>query len=160
MITTVQYISLFALCGTLVLAPYSAHARGDHMAERARGHTCQPWQENLSPEQREKAEQIVAEARPHLAQIRQEMREKMQELKSISYNNQSDPEDLARLGRQLQQQRDTLMQALHALDKRLKTEVGGGAQTRQYDGRGCAALEEATPCPLPQPQAELQTPSP
>lgn len=156
MVTKLQYISLFALCGTLVLAPYSVQARANHMPETPRGHNCQPWQENLNPEQREKAEQIVAEARPRLAQIRQEMREKMQELKSISYNNQSDPEDLARLGRQLQQQRDTLMQELHILDKRLKTEVGGGARMRQYDGRGCAALEEATPCP--QPQAELQTP--
>ncbi|MEG2172209.1 MAG: periplasmic heavy metal sensor [Desulfovibrionaceae bacterium] len=150
MFTIVQYISLLVLGGALMFAPSPAQARGDHRAGATKAHNCLPWEGTLSPEQREKAEQILAEARPRLAQVRQTMREKRQELRALSYNNKSDPEDLARLGRQLQKQRDTLREELRALEKRLSAEIGSEVRIRRHHGRGCAALEQAMPCPLPQ----------
>lgn len=139
------YLPILALCGALWLGPTTAQARGGEHYADDRGEEYSPRMKRLSPEQREKAEQIVAEARPRLQQIRQEMREKMQELRDISYNSQSDPEDLARLGRELQYQRNALLEELRALDARLQSEVGSGARVRGYHGRGCAALEQAAP---------------
>lgn len=156
MFTSSHYISLFALCGLLLLAPPGAQAGDGHRSGTGKLYNCSQWEGKLKPEQHEKAEQILAEVRPKLNALRQEMTEKMQELKALSYNNQTDPEDLAKLGRQLQQQRDELLQALRALDTRLQAEVGDDVRLRGYHGRGCAALTEISPCPLP--QAELQSP--
>lgn len=154
MTTTRQYFCLFALWAGLVLAPGGGQARAEQPPGGPELHNCSLWEGSLSPEQHEKAELILAEARPQLNQMRAEMQTKMQELKSLSYNNQTDPQDLARLGRDLQQQRDQLLQELRSLDKRLQQEVGDNVRMRGYHGRGCAALTATSPCPLP--QAELQ----
>lgn len=146
MFKTLYYLPLVALCGALLLGPPAAHARGGQkhghdMSSQEHG----PRGGKLTPEQRAKAEEILTEARPRIQQIRQEMRDKMQELKAISYNNETEPEDLARLGRELQEQRNALMQELSALDARLQNEVGVSARMRTYHGRGCAGLEKAGP---------------
>ena len=44
-----------------------------------------------SPEQRRKAELILAEARPRLYELRQQMRAKVLELQSFAYDNKTDP---------------------------------------------------------------------
>lgn len=155
MFISLHYISLFALCGLLLWAPPGAQAGDGHRPGEDKLYNCSLWEGNPSSEQHEKAEQILAEVRPQLTELRQEMMAKMQELKALSYNNQTDPEDLAKLGRQLQKQRDQLRQALRDLDKRLQQEVGDTVRLRGYHGRGCAALTEISPCPLP--QAELQS---
>lgn len=156
MFTTFNLLPLVLLCGALLLGPPAAQARGGGHYGDDRTESHAPRTKKLSPEQREKAEQILEEARPRLQQIRQEMREKMQELKEISYNSESDPEDLARLGRELQEQRNALLTELRALDARLQTEVGAGAQMRGYHGRGCAGLERAAPERSPYAEAPNQ----
>lgn len=158
MLTTLQFFCVFALWGALVLAPGDVQAREEQAPGPGNLHNCSLWEGSLSPEQHEKAEQILAEVRPQLSQMREEMQTKMQELKSLSYNNQTDPEDLARLGRELQHQRDGLLQALRDLDLRLQQEVGSNVRMRGYHGRGCAALTAIKPCPLP--QAELRKTAP
>lgn len=155
MSTSLHYTSLFALCGLLLLAPPSVQAGEGHRPDEGKLYNCSLREGNISPEQHEKAEQIIEEVRPQLTELRQEMMAKMQELKALSYNNQTDPEDLAKLGRQLQKQRDELLRALRALDTRLQHEVGDDVRLRGYHGRGCAALTETSPSPLP--QAELHT---
>lgn len=158
MFTLLHSIGLLAVCGLLLLAPPDAQARDGHRPGDGKSYECSLWEGTISPAQHEKAEQILAEARPKLTLLRQDMMAKMQELKSLSYNNQTDPEDLARLGQQLQQQRDELLQELRALDKRLRSEVGENVRLRGYHGRGCAALTETSPCPSPQAGLQKQLP--
>lgn len=158
MTTTLQFICTFALWSALVLTPGEVQARAEQPPEADSLHNCSLWEGSLSPEQHEKAEIILAETRPQLSRLRAEMQTKMQELKSLSYNNQSDPEDLARLGRDLQQQRDQLLKELRGLDKRLQEEVGGNVRMRGYHGRGCAALTATSPCPLPQAELKKKLP--
>lgn len=146
MFKTLYYLPLVVLCGGLLLGAPTAHARGGQKhGINANSHEHGSRGEQLTPEQRAKAEEILIEARPRIQQIRQEMRNKMHELKTISYNNETKPEDLARLGRELQEQRNALMQELGALDTRLQNEVGVSARMRGYYGRGCAGLETAGP---------------
>ncbi len=97
----------------------------------------------VSPEQRRKAELILAEARPRLHELRQQMRAKMVELQSFAYDNKTDPAVLPRLGRELQALRDSLRKELLELNDRLEKEVG--VHLRIQRGRGCADLTQLPP---------------
>lgn len=121
------------------------------LAAEGRGHRVHAWMEALSPEQRETAESILAEAQPRLQALRMEVRSKMLELQSFSYRNDDDRDVLSRLGSELQMLRDKLLQELQALDARLVQEVG--VQPRPYRKRSCSSLDSRA---LPQNEAEMR----
>lgn len=98
---------------------------------------------DVSPEQRRKAELILAEANPKIQELRRQMRAKMAELQSFAYDNKTDPTVLPRLGRELQALRDTLRRELLELNDRLESEAG--VQLRIRRGRGCADLTRLPP---------------
>lgn len=149
MLLNSQYIRIFVLCCALPLVGSTAHAADALRVAPPGAHTCSVWEGSLSPEQHQAAEDILGEVQPRLDSLRWEMRTTMEQLEALNYNNETEPGTLARLGQQLQEQRNALIQELHKLNTRLQQEVGDNVRMRGYFGRGCAALEQAPPCPLP-----------
>ncbi len=121
----IKYISIF-LCLVLLSLGSFAHTR-----ERK-------WSVDLTPEQKEKAQEIIDNARPKIRTLRQSLQNKMQELKEFHYKSSNDHEMLATLGRELQQHREALRQELKRLDKQLMKEVGASLQG--YRGHDCNNL--------------------
>lgn len=101
-------------------------------------HRGSAWLNELTEEQRKDVERIVAEARPRLYELRRQMRDKMVELKSFAYDQNTDPDVFPRLGRELQTLRDALHKEIQALDQRIEDEVGVSVHGRR--GRGCSGL--------------------
>ncbi len=96
------------------------------------------WSSELSPEQQAQAEAILQEAAPHIKALRQELVNKIQELKNFSYNQEQDQQSLATLGHELHEQRQALRQALKDLDEKLIQELG--VSLHGYRGRDCNNL--------------------
>lgn len=92
----------------------------------------------ISPEQQAIADTIMDEARPRIQELHQKLHDKMMELKTFSYDKDTDPEVLPRLGRELQALRDALRAELQVLDTRLEQEAGFNVRPRS--GRGCSGL--------------------
>lgn len=82
------------------------------------------WLAKLPDFQREKARKILKEAHPALHDLRSRIREKKGELVSLSFDRNTPPETLPRLGQELQELRDELKSRLKDVEKRLNYEAG------------------------------------
>lgn len=140
-----RFFTLLAIIGLSL-------ASAGPLAAEGRGHRGHAWMENLTPEQQQMAESIVAEAQPRLQALRMEVRGKMTELQSFAYRNDEDRDVLSRLGRELQVLRDKLLEELRALDARLVQEAG--VQPRPYRKRSCSSLDSRA---LPQNDGEMRS---
>ena len=104
------------------------------------------WLQQLSPEQRAKAQAVIDEYSPKVNELRKSIMQKKNELAHLSYNQNTSPETLPRLGHELQQLRDELRALLQRADQRMDNEVGvplGSPQTRgcsmEYPGLSTSA---------------------
>lgn len=82
------------------------------------------WLQSLSPVQQAKAKSILEETRPRIKELRKRIQNKMVELESLNYDQETSPETLPRLGRELQLLRDELRAELLHMDDRMIREVG------------------------------------
>lgn len=99
---------------------------GGHMMNRYRPDVrdLDEWLQSLSPVQQAKAKSILEETRPRIKELRKRIQNKMVELESLSYDQETSPETLPRLGRELQLLRDELRAELLHMDDRMLREVG------------------------------------
>ncbi len=82
------------------------------------------WLAELPDFQREKAREILKDAHPALHDLRNRIRGKKGELVSLSFDRNTPPETLPRLGQELQDLRDQLKSRLKEVEKRLNIEAG------------------------------------
>ncbi len=121
----IKYLYI-ALCLMLVCISSLAHTRE------------KKWSVNLTPAQKQRADEIIQEARPKIRTLRIALQNKMLELKEFHYKSSNDHDALALLGKELQQTREALRKELKLLDKRLMQEVG--ASLHGYRGHDCNDL--------------------
>ena len=81
----------------------------------------------------------MEEAMPALRDLDGQIGAKRRELEQLNFNDGSDPEQLARLGRELQEQRDSMKEKLSQVSDRLRTETG--LALRVPDTRGCRSMQ-------------------
>ena len=122
---------LLALCLSLAATAAQAQPHGYR-------HGAQERSAQIPPEQQALVDAIMDEARPRILELHKQLHEKMMELKSFSYDKDTDPEVLPRLGRELQTLREALRAEIQTLDTRLEQEAG--VSTRPRSGRGCSGL--------------------
>lgn len=82
------------------------------------------WLDQLPGFQREKARKILKDAHPVMHDLRNRIREKKRELVSLSFDRNTPPETLPRLGQELQDLRDQLKARLKEVENRLYYEAG------------------------------------
>ncbi len=101
------------------------------------------WSQDLSPEQKRKAKQIIKDAHPRIKELRKEVRKKITALEEFCFKEAEDEQNLAQLGQELQKAREALRQELMNLDATLIQEVG--VSIRGYRGRSSAHLSKDPP---------------
>ncbi len=82
------------------------------------------WLDSLQPFQRERARKILHDAHPGLRALRIAIREKKAQLAAISFNRNTRPDTLPRLGQELQSLREALRGKLKDVGDRLRIEAG------------------------------------
>ena len=82
------------------------------------------WLDGLLPFQKERASQILREARPIMQTLREAIKDKKSEMAELSYDHNTMPETLPRLGMELQELRLNLRNKLETLCNRLFFEAG------------------------------------
>lgn len=82
------------------------------------------WLKTLPPFQQQRARLILTEAHPELQKLRREIYAKKSQLSAMTFSRQTQPEDLPRLGQQLQILRRELRMKLARVSQRLKYEAG------------------------------------
>ncbi len=108
-----------------------------------RGHLDERWSQDLTPEQRQQAKEIMKAAHPRIKELRKDVKVKIRALEEFCFAKAGDDQTLAKLGQELQESRDALRNELMALDKKLMQEVG--VSIRGYRGRNSAGLSKETP---------------
>lgn len=101
------------------------------------------WLDSLEPFQRERARQILKEEHPTMRALRTAIREKKLQLASMSFDHDTNPEILPRLGQELEALRRTLRTKLDALAKRLRYEAGVSIGPLEGDGFWLAPQKES-----------------
>lgn len=82
------------------------------------------WLSTLPDEKRQLARKILREAHPVLESLRVAIREKKAQLAAISFDQNTKPETLPRMGQDLQKLRTSLRNELEKLGDRLEDEAG------------------------------------
>lgn len=90
--------------------------------------------ENLMPFQRDRARQIIKEAEPAVHNLHAAIRSKKMELAELSFDRNTSPFTLPRLGMELQDLRSSLKNKLEALSNRLFFEAGVKVGPIEEDG--------------------------
>lgn len=101
------------------------------------------WLNALSPTQRVKALTVLDDARPGITDLRRKIQDKKVQLQNLSYDRDTSPDTLSRLGRDLQILRDELRAAFSSLDERMRNEVGEALSPPK--SRGCAMGHQGPP---------------
>ncbi len=114
------------------------------------------WSAELSPDQEEKALQIMQEASPKILAMRSALKEKILELKNFAYDSNEGHQQLAQLGYELQKQRQALQDELRNLDQKLMQEVG--VSLHGYRGRDCNDLTKSSEIKKPSLQKYSTSP--
>lgn len=107
-------------------------SRGHYSSD---SHDMETWLQQLSPPKQIKAREILEEYRPRVRELRQRIELKKRELESLNYDQETSPETLPRLGRELLLLRDELRAILMCVDERMRREVG--VPLGSPDSRGC-----------------------
>lgn len=94
------------------------------------------WLHGLSPEQRLKAQAIMADHERQVRDLRHRIMQKKRELEHLCYAQDTQPETLPRLGRELQQLRDELRALFLRADQQMRAEVG--VAPGRPASRGCS----------------------
>ena len=79
---------------------------------------------SLQPDKRQKAIAILQDSLPGLRELDMRITMKMQELAALDYKNGSDPEQLSRLGLELQGLRNAMRSKLIEVRRKLQAEAG------------------------------------
>lgn len=82
------------------------------------------WLNTLPKEKGEQARKILREVHPEFHALRKAIREKKSELIALSFDRNTPPETLPRLGQELLDLREKLAGRLKEVEKRLNTEAG------------------------------------
>ena len=82
------------------------------------------WLKSLQPFQQERASTILKEARPEMQNLRDAIRDKKSEMAELSFDRNTVPETLPRLGMELKELRISLRNKLEAMCNRLFFEAG------------------------------------
>ncbi len=101
--------------------------------------------DNLPEEQRIKAAAIVNDSLPRLQELDGRILGKVDELQSLTFSDNADPQALPKLGLDLQRLRRELLEALAAVNLRLQQEVG--LELLDTRGRGCQSMRLSSPSP-------------
>ncbi len=94
--------------------------------------------EELPEGQRQKASAIVTDSLPKLNEIDTKISGTVGELQALTYSDNADPEELPRLGLDLQRLREELRATLAAVNIRLQKEAG--LRLSEPRGRGCESM--------------------
>ena len=92
----------------------------------------------LKPEKRQKAIAILQDSLPGLRELDMRITMKMQELAALDFKNGSDPEQLSRLGLELQGLRNAMRARL--LEVRRKLQMEAGVRLAPPMPRGCRGM--------------------
>lgn len=95
---------------------------------------------DLPADKQKLAVQIMEDAMPGLRDLDHKIAAKRSELEHLNFNDGSDPEQLSRLGRELQALRDSMKLKLREVSDRLRTETG--MDLRVPDTRGCSSMRK------------------
>lgn len=106
-----------------------------HVRYSSAGHDMETWLQQLTPPQQIKAREILEEYRPRVRELRRRIEMKKRELESLNYDQETSPDTLPRLGRELLVLRDELQAILICVDERMRREVG--VPLGSPDSRGC-----------------------
>lgn len=94
--------------------------------------------EELPEDQKLKASAIVSDSLPRLNEIDTKISGTVGELQALTYSDNADPEQLPRLGLDLQRLREELKATLAAVNMRLQKEAG--LRLSEPAGRGCESM--------------------
>lgn len=114
-------------------AEYAAPQEGSRQSSAV---AMKSWLQQLTPQQRLKAQAIIDTYSPHILELRESIARKKRELALLSYNQTTSPDTLPRLGQELQRLRDELQALLLRADQQMCTEVGVSLGSPQ--SRGCS----------------------
>ncbi len=136
---------LLFLCALAALClPRSAAAASQEQAQYASiprlssQAAMHAWLQQLAPAGRRKAQAVIDEYAPRIADLREHIARKKSELALLRYDRFTSPDTLPRLGFELQQLRDELRSLLIRADQRMFTEVGVSLGSPQ--SRGCSMV--------------------
>lgn len=94
------------------------------------------WLQSLPPEQRLKARAIMADHERQVRELRHRIMQKKRELEHLCYAQDTPPETLPRLGRELQQLRDELRALFLRADQQMRAKLG--VAPGRPASRGCS----------------------
>ena len=106
----------------IALAPLPALA--DMHGHGAMKHEAKPGYAALSPEKQARYDAVVRTFQPRLEELRDHIWAKKTELSALSYNSNTDPEILSRLGAELMELRVQMRDVHREMDAKLQQEVG------------------------------------
>lgn len=113
----------------------------DERCRRKAGGFAKSWQHSLPEEFQAKAQAILQEAIPEITQLRRALREKVDALADLNYDEVTPPEKLLQLGRELQELRNALNERLARLDSDLRNAVGSSPKSLRKLGRHQSELK-------------------
>ena len=136
---------IFFILSLCLLLPALVWAQGHHGHDGTapRDHR---WIRSLPEEQRAPAREILREALPEIGRLRHALREKVDALADLNYDEATPPETLLQLGRELQETRNALRERLARLEHDLREAIGTvpaslrrhSQRLRQLDVQGLA----------------------
>ena len=99
------------------------------------------WIHSLPEDQQATARAILREAMPEIAQLRKTLRDKVEALADLNYDEDTPPESLPQLGRELQETRNALRERLARLDRDLREAVGSTPASLHRHGQRLRKLD-------------------
>lgn len=99
------------------------------------------WIHSLPEERQAQARAILEEALPEIARLRHDLRDRVNALADLNYDESTPPETLLQLGRELQETRNALRERLARLDSDLRENVGSVPASLQHHGRRLRKLD-------------------
>lgn len=99
------------------------------------------WIKSLPEERQAPARAILEEALPEIMRLRHALRERVDALADLNYDEATPPETLLQLGRELQETRNALRERLVRLDNDLRENAGSVPPSLHRHGRRLRRLD-------------------
>ena len=110
-------------------------------AKHAIGGRENRWIKSLPEERQAPARAILEEALPEIMRLRHALRERVDALADLNYDEATPPETLLQLGRELQETRNALRERLVRLDNDLRENAGSVPPSLHRHGRRLRRLD-------------------
>lgn len=115
--------------------PEPAHMACDARCKQKTGGFAKRWLHSLPEDQQTRARAIIQEAMPEITHLRRALREKVDALADLNYDEVTPPEKLLQLGRELQETRNAMNERLARLESDLRESVGSSPKSLRKLGR-------------------------